>query len=316
MTNSNHLEEDRNQDGCETEYPFHITKEQDRDLRQKAARAIPSPIISQASFFDEYVQQLMIPPVVMDMARKAENMRLSSWEVAAIRKHLSPSKHPDGKVGLLRRILRLKAEADPSHPPYIRVACTGKSQYDYLAEADGHIREPLHEDKGDIGSPVVLEIWPAQHYSPIHSHGETTGIVFCLAGQLDVMLYKSLDWNAEKLGLTTLSPGQCAWLSKDTYPVHRVYCPLNGGEGKTGPGFINSTEEFGASFHVYLDEDEVPMMPHDYEVHHNDIEKHPSHSRETFNFISEDKREEDKFETHSDLSWAVLRRVLAETEIS
>ncbi|SEM24705.1 hypothetical protein [Halomonas caseinilytica] len=316
MTNSKHIKEDHEHEACETEYPFHITKEEDRELRQKAAKAIPSPVISQASFFDEYVQQLMIPPVVMDMARKAENMRLSPWEIAAMRKHLSPFKHHHGKYGLLRKILHLKAKADPSHPPYIRVACTGKSQYDYLAEADGHTQKPPHKDKGDVGSPVVLEIWPAQHYSPIHSHGETTGIVFCLAGQLDVMLYDSLDWNAKKLGLTTLNPGQCAWLSKDTYPVHRVYCPLNGGESKTGPRFMNSTEEFGASFHVYLNEDETPMMPHDHEEHHDDNEKKISHTRNAFNYIKEEDKKKDKFKTHSDLSWSVLRRVLAETELS
>ncbi|MDT7594763.1 MAG: hypothetical protein QOJ06_309 [Pseudonocardiales bacterium] len=40
---------------------------------------------------------------------------------------------------------------------------------------------------GDYNSPVVLEIWPAQHYLPIHPHGNTTGIIYCLAGQVDVM---------------------------------------------------------------------------------------------------------------------------------
>ncbi|RAW08259.1 hypothetical protein DKQ62_04335 [Halomonas elongata] len=316
MTNHRFKHDEDESEIRDTGYPFHITQEEDRELRRKAASAIPSPVISQASSFDEYVQQLMIPPVVMDMARKAENMRLSPWEIAAMRKHLAPAKHHDKNIGLLRKILHKKAKADPSHPPYIRVACTGKSQYDYLAEADGHIHKPVHHKKGDVGSPVVLEIWPAQHYSPIHSHGETTGIVFCLAGQLDVMLYGSLDGNAEKLGLTTLTPGQCAWLSKDTYPVHRVYCPLNGGEEKTGPGFINSTEEFGASFHVYLNEDETPMMPHDEEEHHDDDETNQSHSRNAFNFIKEESNEKGTFKTHSDLSWHVLRRVLAETDLS
>ncbi|WP_137079887.1 hypothetical protein [Halomonas caseinilytica] len=70
MTNSNHIKENHAHEACEAEDPFHITKEEDRKLRQKAAKAIPSPVISHASFFDEYVQQLMIPPVVMDMARK------------------------------------------------------------------------------------------------------------------------------------------------------------------------------------------------------------------------------------------------------
>ncbi|SOD86816.1 hypothetical protein [Streptomyces sp. Ag109_G2-15] len=90
--------------------------------------------------------------------------------------------------------------------------------YDDLARDYGY--EP---DGGQMtGSPVVLEIWPAQHYSPIHSHGETTGIIYCLAGQLDVMSYSKLEWKAEKRALVTLTPGQCAWLTKQTNAVHKV----------------------------------------------------------------------------------------------
>jgi hypothetical protein len=117
----------------------------------------------------------------------------------------------------------LRLEADDSHPPYIRVACTGKGVFDELgkkylrdkycdADVDKSARDVLAgtQHLGDYGSPVVLEIWPACHYSPIHSHGATTGIIWCLVGQVDVMVYKELDWNAEKLGLLTLTPGQCA----------------------------------------------------------------------------------------------------------
>ena len=286
--------------GQHKEYPFHITRDEERRLRMRGATAVPSPVIGQASSFDEYARQLMIPPAVMDLVRKAENLRLSPWETEAMRKQLAPAT-TGGRAGLLRTILNRKAADDDSHPPYIRVACTGRGDYDHLAVEGGHLGHlPEH---GDIGSPVVLEIWPAQHYSPIHSHGHTTGIVFCLAGQLDVMLYKSLDWNAEKTGMVTLTPGQCAWLTKDDYAVHRVFCPLDGGEGTTGPGFINSTDEFGASFHVYLNEDETAAQLDDGE----------SHNRNAFDYIDEISKKHKKFETHSDLSWSVLRRVLAET---
>ena len=176
-------------DPREDGYPFHITKEEERQLRLQGARAVPSLVIGQATSFDEYARQLMIPPAVMDLARKAEDLRLSAWEVEAMRKHLAPAE-PDGSMGLLRRILVEQAHDDRSHPPYIRVACTGRGNYDHLATEHGHLDLPRPHPEGDIGSPVVLEIWPAQHYSPIHSHGHTTGIVFCLAGQLDVMVYE------------------------------------------------------------------------------------------------------------------------------
>lgn len=290
-------------DCCGGGYPFHITKEEERRLRLRGARAVPSPVIGQATSFDEYVRQLMIPPVVMDLARKAADLRLSAWEVEAMRKHLAPVE-ADGSMGLLRRILLEKNEHDSSHPPYIRVACTGRGDYDHLATQHGHLD---HLPEGDIGSPVVLEIWPAQHYSPIHSHGHTSGIVFCLAGQLDVMLYDRLDWNATKLGLLTLTPGQCAWLTKETYAVHRVYCPMDGGDGTTGPGFMNSTDEFGASFHVYLNPDETAVQADDDDE---------SDNRNAFDYIDEITKKRGKFETHSDLSWSVLRRVLAGTPLT
>lgn len=284
-------------------YPFHISKEEERRLRLQGERAVPSLVIGQATAFDEYVRQLMIPPAVMDLARKAADLRLSAWEVEAMRNQLAPAE-PDGSVGLLRRVLQEKVKKDDTHPPYIRVACTGRGDYDHLAVEHGHL-DTLEDPEGDIGSPVVLEIWPAQHYSPIHSHGCTTGIVFCLAGQLDVMVYDGLDWNATKLGLLTLTPGQCAWLSKDTYAVHRVYCPMNGGDGPTGPGFMSATDEFGASFHVYLNEDEQTVETYD-----------GSHSRDAFDYIDEKTKKRATFLTHSDLSWSVLRRVLADTPLT
>ena len=285
-------------------YPFHVTKEEERRLRLQGARAIPSPVIGQATSFDEYARQLMIPPAVMDLARKAADLRLSAWEVEAMRKQLAPAE-TDGSMGLLRRILLKKNEKDRSHPPYIRVACTGRGDFDNLATEHGYL-DHLEDPEGDIGSPVVLEIWPAQHYSPIHSHGHTSGIVFCLAGQLDVMVYDRLDWNATKLGMLTLTPGQCAWLTKETYAVHRVFCPMNGGDGTPGPGFMNSTDEFGASFHVYLNPDETSVQFDDGD----------SHNRNVFDYIREDDHVRDKFKTHSDLSWSVLRRVLASTPLT
>ncbi|MES9540689.1 MULTISPECIES: hypothetical protein [unclassified Actinomadura] len=302
MTNATHSADTL--DEVEGAYPFHITKEEERRLRLQGARAVPSPVIGQATSFDEYNRQLMIPPAVMDLARKAADLRLSAWEVEAMRKHLAPSES-DEDMGLLRRILLKKNDKDDSHPPYIRVACTGRGDFDHLATEHGHL-DSLDDTEGDIGSPVVLEIWPAQHYSPIHSHGHTSGIVFCLAGQLDVMLYDDLDWDATKLGLVTLTPGQCAWLTKETYAVHRVFCPMDGGDGTTGPGFVNSTDEFGASFHVYLNPDETAIEINDGE----------SHNRNVFDYIREDNQERDKFTTHSDLSWSVLRRVLSSTPLT
>ncbi|ASU77358.1 hypothetical protein CDG81_02440 [Actinopolyspora erythraea] len=272
--------------------PFYIDRNEERELRMRAERLQPSLVVDQAASFDEYVRQLMIPPTVMDLARKAANLRLASWEVQAIRSLLAPGW--GAAAPLLRSILVRKAEEDDTHPPYIRVACTGKGLYDDWAEPYG-----FDETKqANFGSPAVLEIWPAQHYSPMHSHGDTTGIIHCLAGQLDVMCYEKLDWNATKRGLVTLTPGQCAWLSKKQYAVHKVFCPLDGGEQPTA--LLNDTGDFGASFHVYLNETEttgeepVPAVL----------------SRDSFSYIDERTHELKEFTTYSDLSWPALRAAM------
>lgn len=154
--------------------PFFTTKSEERALRINAGHFSPSLVVTQATSFDEYSRQLLIPPTVVDLARKASDIRLSAWEIEAIRAQLEPT-----GGGLLRRILKEKIEVDDSHPPYIRVACTGKGHYDDLAK---HGYTATREHEADAGCPVVLEIWPAQHYSPMHSHGGTTGIIQCLTG--------------------------------------------------------------------------------------------------------------------------------------
>ena len=295
--------------GAEPGPPYYVTSEEELELRIKASQGIvmnkvpTSLVIGQATSFDDYVRQLMIPTRVLELARKASAIRLAAWEAEAIRASIAPG------GGLLREILEKKAEADDSHPPYIRVACTGRGDYDDMAAARyGYDLSPAEEDvhKGEFGSPVVLEIWPAQHYSPMHSHGETTGIIYTLAGQIDVMAYGSLDWGAEKVGLLTLSPGQCAWLDGERFAVHKVYCPMDGGRKPVGPGnLLNDSSNYAATFHVYLNQSELPLVG-------AAPEPEPD-TRDQFTFVDEKPPHGlVPFPTYSDLSWSILRRVMAE----
>jgi hypothetical protein len=294
--------------GAELAPPYYVTRDEELELRIKASQGVvmnnvpTSLVIGQATSFDDYVRQLMIPTRVLELARKASSIRFSAWETEAIRASIAPGD------GLLREILKKKAEKDDSHPPYIRVACTGKGDYDDLA-ADrygyetGEV-EDIHQ--GDFGSPVVLEIWPARHYSPMHSHGQTTGIIYSLSGQIDVMAYADLAWDAEKVGLLTLTPGQCAWLDGERFAVHKVYCPMDGGERAVGPdNLLNDSGNFAATFHVYLNQSELPLVG-------AAPEPEPD-TRDQFTFVDE-KPPHDlvPFPTYSDLSWRILRRVMAD----
>lgn len=239
------------------EPPFYITSKQDAELRKLATELVPSPLIFKSKNFDDFVSQLMTPNTVMELARKCEGIRLSAREIKGIERSLHE--------GRLKDILDDKLDEDSSHPPYIRIDCTNGGKHFY-------------------GSPVVLEIWPGQHFSPIHSHGKTTGIIYCLIGKLDVMLYDRLDWDSNKLGLLTLNEGDCAWLNEQHFPVHKVYSPMLKGS-------------FAASLHAYINKDELPLLQTE------------SDSRNEFDFVHEnDAHELDIFQTYSDLTWKQLSR--------
>lgn len=298
--------------GTKSGPPFFITRKQELELRIRASQGVEmnkvptSLVIGQPTSFDDYVRQLMIPTRVLELARKASAIRFSAWEAEAIRASLAPGRGKE--KGLLRKILELKARKDDSHPPYIRVACTGRGDYDDMAAAEyGYEISAEEEDihKGEFGSPVVLEIWPAQHYSPMHSHGMTTGIIYCLSGQIDVMAYGSLDWEAEKVGLLTITPGQCAWLDGERFAVHKVYCPMDGGDEPVGPdNLLNDSSNYAATFHVYLNQSELPLVM-------ATAEPEPD-TREEFTFVDEKTHKIVPFPTYSDISWRILRRVMAD----
>jgi hypothetical protein len=290
--------------------PFFITKKEELELRIRASQGVvmnkvpTSLVIGQPTSFDDYVRQLMIPTRVLELARKASAIRFSAWEAEAIRASIAPGRGKE--KGLLRKILELKAKKDDSHPPYIRVACTGRGDYDELAAREyGYEVEGDGEDvhKGEFGSPVVLELWPAQHYSPMHSHGMTTGIIYCLAGQIDVMAYGKLKWGAKKVGLLTITPGQCAWLDGERFAVHKVFCPMDGGDEPVGPdNLLNDSGNYAATFHVYLNRDELPLVA---------AAPRPD-TRDQFTFVNEKTRKIEEFPTYSDISWSILRRVMAD----
>jgi hypothetical protein len=121
------------------------------------------------------------------------------------------------------------------------------------------------------------------------------------------MAYASpLAWEAEKVGLLTLTPGQCAWLDGERFAVHKVYCPMDGGRVAVGPGnLLNDSSNYAATFHVYLNQSELPLVG-------AAPEPEPD-TRDEFTFVDEKPPHAlVPFPTYSDLSWSILRRVMAE----
>jgi hypothetical protein len=89
--------------------PFFVTPEEEMKLRIRANQLVPSPAIAPAASFDDFVRQLMIPTIVMELARKASGIHFSAWETEAIRASLHN--------GILQKILVEKGEKDDSRPP-------------------------------------------------------------------------------------------------------------------------------------------------------------------------------------------------------
>lgn len=218
--------------------PFGITEEQAAALRLAALYSRPSPLIVEPRDVEEMMGMNDVPEDALALYRRASTLRLSPWEKEAIRRSL--------QKGILHDIMVDKrAEAPYPDMVYLRVDCYVKA----------------------VQAPCVLEIWPGQHYSFLHEHSDSTGIVFALAGRVDAMVYKSLEWNAEKLGLISVDRGNAAWLNKDCFQVHRLYCPL-------------PRDEYAATFHIY------------------------SHCKdEYFRYIDEKTHKIELFETKSDINW-------------
>ncbi len=288
---------------------FGLSLAQAESLGKEAHALTPSPWVRpQRPFegpttFEEFVKDLpeaknyplraardhadKIPAIVASLAQRAARLELSEARIRAIGK----SMFEEG--GLLHWIIAKKNCLDRSHPAYVRVACTGRGDYDDEAIKRLGLTEDEPVHKGDYGSPVVLELWPAGHYSTIHDHGTTTGILVGLAGEVTVVCCDKLVWEPPYTGLITLRPGQVCWLDVDHYPFHKVAAVLPPGT-------------FGASFHVYLNRDELP------------IGAGKDETREVFRYVKEDEDKAThthpicKFDTYSDLSWSILKKVIDE----
>jgi hypothetical protein len=73
------------------------------------------------------------------------------------------------------------------------------------------------------GSPFVLEIWPGNHYSPVHDHGNACAVIKVLHGDIWIELYPDLhpkltDYFEEAL----FHKGDVTYLTPGCHQVHRL----------------------------------------------------------------------------------------------
>ena len=85
-----------------------------------------------------------------------------------------------------------------------------------------YLRITLGLNNGESpGIPYVMEIWPVNHYSPIHSHSGADAIINVLRGKINVTLYSYL-------GATTpfadayFKKGELTWISSSLNQTHKL----------------------------------------------------------------------------------------------
>ena len=118
-----------------------------------------------------------------------------------------------------------------------------------------YLRITLGKEKGNApGIPYVLELWPKNHRSPIHNHGNAYALIRVLHGGLDVHYYnkasvkvllsdESADCGcdgespAKELGVFHVTEGDVTWISPNWYQTHML---------------SNNTNDYCATVQCYL----------------------------------------------------------------
>jgi hypothetical protein len=85
-----------------------------------------------------------------------------------------------------------------------------------------YLRITLGRNSGESpGIPYVMEIWPSNHYSPIHSHADSNAVIRVLHGSINVTLFPFLG-AIEPFGNSDFEKDDITWLSPDINQIHQL----------------------------------------------------------------------------------------------
>ena len=86
-----------------------------------------------------------------------------------------------------------------------------------------YLRITLGENNGNSpGIPYVLEIWPAGHFSPIHSHANAEAIIKVLHGDIQVHLFPFLKPGVEAFAMAEFTRDDVVWISPNLNQIHQL----------------------------------------------------------------------------------------------
>ena len=92
-----------------------------------------------------------------------------------------------------------------------------------------YLRITLGANGGESpGAPYVLEIWPAGHYSPVHSHAGAEAVIKVLHGGIQVQLFPFLAAGVAPFATADFAAGDVTWISPALNQTHQL---RNRGDG-------------------------------------------------------------------------------------
>jgi hypothetical protein len=90
-------------------------------------------------------------------------------------------------------------------------------------EAETYLRITLGQNNGESpGIPYVMEIWPAGHFSPIHSHAGAEAVIRVLEGGINVTLYPFLSAQAPSFATGHFVKNDVMWISPTLNQIHQL----------------------------------------------------------------------------------------------
>jgi hypothetical protein len=90
-------------------------------------------------------------------------------------------------------------------------------------EAETYLRITLGQNNGESpGIPYVMEIWPAGHFSPIHSHAGAEAVIRILEGGINVTLFPFLSAQAPSFATGHFVKDDVMWISPTLNQIHQL----------------------------------------------------------------------------------------------
>lgn len=96
----------------------------------------------------------------------------------------------------------------------------------YGSSSKTFLKVTMEQNHGNsLFYPVVMEIWPSKHGSPIHNHGNSYAIIRVIHGGLTIRFFnKHTDSIKDKpISSIDVKKGDCTWITPNWYQTHKLW---------------------------------------------------------------------------------------------